>query len=100
MAKTSRYRYRQLSCIVCFFLAAFPSLAQETASAGDAKILPGISIVGNSEMPKSLVIIPWRSTRISRETTISASPLNDQWRPVDKDSFMRQLNFYKLGNPK
>ena len=99
MAKTSRYRYRQLSCIVCFFLAAFPSLAQETASAGDAKILPGISIVGNSETPKSLIIVPWRSARISRETKLSPSPLNEQLRPVDKDSFMRQLDFYKLGNP-
>ncbi len=91
-------RYRQLTCIVCL-LTALPVLAQEADSAGGTKILPGISIVGNSETPKSLIIVPWRNARISRETKISPSPLNDQLRPVDKDSFMRQLDFYKLGNP-
>ena len=98
MAKPSQFRYRQLTCIACLLLAAFPALAQETG-AGDAKILPGISIVGNSETPKSLIIVPWRSARISRETKLLPSPLNEPLRPVDKDSFMRQLEFYKLGNP-
>ena len=79
-------------------LATVPAFAQET-DAVDTKILPGISIVGNSEIPKSLIIIPWRSARISRETTLLPSPLNEELGPVDKDSFMRQLDFYKLGNP-
>ena len=99
MARASQFRYRQLNYITCLLLAALPALAQEAGSAGGTKILPGISIVGNSETPKSLIIVPWRSARIARETKILPSPLNEQLRPVDKDSFMRQLEFYKLGNP-
>lgn len=99
MAKLSHFRYRQLSCLACLILAAFPVWAQENGSQADTKILPGISIVGNSETPKSLVIVPWRSARISSETKLSPTPLNQELAPIDKDFFLRQLEFYKLGNP-
>jgi len=64
----------------------------------DAKVVSGMSIVGNNETPKSLVIIPWKSSEIGQETKLNSNLLNDGLNPVDKAVFMRELNFYKLGN--
>ena len=90
---------RQLSFIVGVMLLASNALAQEKKSEGDTKVLPGISIVGNSETPKSLTIVPWRSAQISKEIKLSPSPLNEELSPIDKDSFLREVEFYKLSNP-
>jgi len=65
---------------------------------GDVKEVSGMSIVGNNETPKSLVIIPWKSSEIGQESKLNSTLLNDGLNPVDKAVFMRELNFYKLGN--
>lgn len=62
----------------------------------DAKSLSGISIVGNKETPKSLFIVPWKSSEIGFETGLSSSLLNEKMVPVDKDVFERELNFYAI----
>lgn len=64
----------------------------------EEKVVSGMSIVGNNETPKSLVIIPWKSSEIGQETKLNSNLLNDGLSPVDKAVFMRELNFYKLGN--
>jgi len=64
----------------------------------DAKVVSGMSIVGNNETPKSLVIVPWKSSEIGQETKLNSSLLSDSMTPVDKAVFMRELEFYKLGN--
>jgi len=60
-----------------------------------AKELSGMSIVGNDEAPKSLYIVPWKSSEIGVETTLNTS-LNEGDAPVDRDVFMRQLEFFKV----
>jgi len=62
----------------------------------DAKSLSGISIVGNKEAPKSLFIVPWKSSEIGFETGLSSSLLNEKLLPVDKDVFARELDFYSV----
>jgi hypothetical protein len=37
----------------------------------DAKELSGMSIVGNDEAPKSLYIVPWKSSEIGVETSLN-----------------------------
>lgn len=64
----------------------------------DAKEVSGMSIVGNNETPKSLVIVPWKSSEIGQENKLNSNLLNDSLTPVDKTVFMRELEFYKLGN--
>ena len=64
----------------------------------DAKVVSGMSIVGNNETPKSLVIVPWKSSEIGQESKLNSNLLNDGMNPVDKEVFMRELNFYKLSN--
>jgi hypothetical protein len=65
---------------------------------GETKAVSGMSIVGNSETPKSLTIIPWKSSEIGRDTDFKSSLLGQDLTPIDKPSFLRQLEFHKLSN--
>jgi hypothetical protein len=73
-------------------------LKQETKPT-EAKELSGMSIVGNDEAPKALYIVPWKSSEIGVETSWHMT-LNAGDMPVDRDVFMRQLDFYKLSAKK
>jgi hypothetical protein len=66
-----------------------------TASAADAKALSGMSILGNQEAPKALVIVPWKSSQLG-DTLGIAKNLDDGRQPVDKEVFMRQLSYYAI----
>ena len=63
-------------------------------SQGDAKELSGISIVGNKEAPKSLFIVPWKSSELGVETGLASKLLDEKMKVVDKDVFERELDFY------
>jgi hypothetical protein len=78
-------------------LTAAASVAQEaeTDQEQDAKEMSGMSIVGNDEAPKSLYIVPWKSSEIGVETSLNTL-LNDGDVPVDREVFKRQLEFYRL----
>jgi hypothetical protein len=65
----------------------------------EAKELSGMSIVGNDEAPKSLYIVPWKSSEIGAETSLDTM-LNEGDVPVDRDVFKRQLEFYKVSTSK
>ncbi len=71
--------------------------ASEQTKSGDAKELSGISIVGNDDAPKSLYIVPWKSSEIGVETSMGMM-LNEAANPVDRDVFKRQLDFYDESN--
>jgi hypothetical protein len=58
-----------------------------------------MSIVGNDEAPKSLYIVPWKSSAIGVETILNTL-LNDGDVPVDRDVFKRQLEFYRVSTAK
>ena len=59
------------------------------------KTLSGISILGNQESPKSLVIVPWKSSEIGDMPGLSRL-LDDSVQPVDMDVFMRELDYYQI----
>ena len=48
--------------------AAPPKSKGKGQGEGQAKELSGMSIVGNDEAPKSLYIVPWKSSEIGIET--------------------------------
>ena len=90
--------YRKLSLCLCLVLfTALTAVAEdaETNKEQDAKEMSGMSIVGNDEAPKSLYIIPWRSSEIGVETSLNRL-LNEGDVPVDRDVFKRQLDFYVI----
>ena len=72
---------------------------QDEAENGDGiknpRSMSGMSILGNEETPKSLVIIPWKSSEMGDALTFSDT-LKDRAQPVDKDVFLRELRFYEI----
>jgi hypothetical protein len=73
--------------------------ARETEVRGDGierpKQMSGISILGNEEAPKSLVIIPWKTSELGENVSLSDT-LDDRARPVDKEVFLLELSFYEI----
>ena len=57
--------------------------------------MSGMSILGNDEAPKSLVIVPWKSSQLGDMPGLSKL-LDDSTQPVDKDVFMRELAYYEI----
>ena len=55
----------------------------------------GMSILGNQEAPKALVIVPWKSSELGNGPSVSML-LDDSRRPVDKEVFMRMLIYYEI----
>ena len=69
--------------------------ASQGNSDGGDKSLSGMSILGNQEAPKSLVIVPWKSSELG-DTLGLAESLDDARQPVDKQVFMRELSYYEI----
>ena len=85
--------------VVAFIAATSSVMAKESpkeSKKDEAKELSGISIVGNKEAPKSLFIVPWKSSELGVETGLASSLLNEKLKPVDKDVFARELDFYSI----
>jgi len=94
--------YRALVLCVCVLLFSAVMATAEDVSKdeqSEAKELSGMSIVGNDEAPKSLYIVPWKSSEIGAETSLDTM-LNEGDVPVDRDVFRRQLEFYKVSTSK
>ena len=94
--------YRALVLCVCVLLFSAVTATAEDVSEGEqseAKELSGMSIVGNDEAPKSLYIVPWKSSEVGAETSLDTL-LNEGDVPVDRDVFKRQLDFYKVSSSK
>ena len=59
------------------------------------RTMSGMSILGNEEAPKSLVIVPWKSSEMGDDISL-ADTLDDRARPVDKEVFLRELAYYQI----
>ena len=62
---------------------------------GDDVKMSGMSILGNEDAPKSLVLVPWKSSQLADMPTVSRL-LDSAAQPVDKDVFMRELAYYEF----
>lgn len=82
-----------IACMSMLALAG-PVLGDEQSEDGD-KLISGMSIVGNHEAPKSLVIVPWKSSELGTRLDVSKI-LDDGRGPVDKEVFMRELDYYRI----
>lgn len=77
-----------ITCAV--MLMSFNSIAEEV------KELSGISIIGNKEAPKSLYIVPWKNSQVGVETSLTSGLFDESSKLIDKEVFMRELEFYEL----
>ena len=103
---------KRLATITILLLVGLPALGEEPADEAEAiadeqpaveqgdgiespKTMSGMSILGNEEAPKSLVIIPWKSSEMGDDISLSDT-LDDRAKPVDKEVFLRELRFYEI----
>ena len=103
---------RRLAAILIALLAFAPALADDEEPAAEApaeetqekdrgdgisspKTMSGMSILGNEETPKSLVIVPWKSSEMGDAISLSDT-LDDRATPVDKEVFLRELRYYEI----
>ena len=77
--------------------SAWAQEAAAGASAEQFKSMSGMSVLGNNEAPKSLVIVPWKSSQIGDGIGVVDS-LDDRPVPVDRDVFSRELRYYSIRN--
>ena len=68
-----------------------PQAPQDTGP----KTMSGMSILGNEETPKSLVIVPWKSSEMGDDIGLTDT-LDDRAQPVDKEVFLRELKYFEI----
>jgi hypothetical protein len=76
-----------------------PAEEAEKATKEGPKTISGMSILGNREAPKSLVIVPWKSSAIGDSLAITTM-LDDSRQPVDREVFLRALSYYEIRSEK
>jgi hypothetical protein len=74
--------------------AAPVATAGAATPSGDVK-MSGMSILGNEDTPKSLALVPWKSSQLGDMPGVSRL-LDSSAQPVDKDVFMRELAYYEF----
>lgn len=94
--QNSRIAYAFVGIGVALFLSAQSAGAEDTPPRDDQeKAVSGMSIVGNDEAPKALVIVPWKTSDLG--DTLDVSRLVDDSRnPVDREVFRRALDYYEI----
>jgi hypothetical protein len=90
-----------LKLAFCIFLLLFPVamvVAQQDGDGPgdtDAKMVSGMSILGNKEAPMSLFIVPWKTSELGAETKLTRT-LDERGVPVDREVFLRELAFHEV----
>ena len=87
-----------LKIILLWLMFQTLAVAEKNKVDSEVKELSGISIIGNKEAPKSLYIVPWQNSEVGVATSLSSGLLDDSMRPVDKEVFLRELDFYELSH--
>ena len=56
----------------------------------------GISIIGNNELPKSLIIVPWKESNVNDEPNLPEQSLVDRrFEQVRRSQLLREVQFHK-----
>ncbi len=83
------------STACCCFILSLCAVVQAEEGSRD---LSGMSVIGNSELPKTLVIVPWKP---AQSGDLSGRPVNslldEAISPVDREVFEREVNYYHSG---
>lgn len=76
-------------------LWAAAAAAQETAQI----IMPGISVIGDQELPKVLYIVPWKDAAGpgAMEPPVPI-PGDDAFTALNRDEFLRKLRYQRFVN--
>ena len=81
-------------CVAIACIGVMPGVAMADES-NDEKTVSGMSIVGNDEAPKSLVIVPWKSSDLGDSLDVSKE-MDDGRGAIDREVFIRALDYYEI----
>ena len=88
-------KLRWILFILALVFSSSSALAKDAPKANEEKLVSGMSIVGNDEAPKSLVIVPWKSSDLGETLNVSKR-MDDGRGPVDREVFVRALDYYEI----
>ncbi len=86
---------RKIVCLLAVICIPAVAWGEDAPPEEGEKRLSGMSVVGNHESPKSLVIVPWKASAPGATLDVSRIP-DDGRQPVDREVFMRELSYYQL----
>ena len=69
--------------------------AEDGPTSDEEKHISGMSILGNDESPKSLVIVPWKSSDLGSDLDLTRRFGEDR-RPLDPEVFSRSLDYHAI----
>jgi hypothetical protein len=81
-------------CVAIACIGVMPGVAMADES-NEEKTVSGMSIVGNDEAPKSLVIVPWKSSDLGDSLDVSKE-MDDGRGAIDREVFIRALDYYEI----
>jgi len=59
--------------------------------------LDDTAIVGSRELPKVTYIVPWKNSNIAELGSVAGtSPLADNLQALDRDVFLKELDYYSM----
>ena len=71
------------------------AIADEANASDDEKHISGMSILGNDESPKSLVIVPWKSSDLGDDLDLTRRFGQDR-SALDPEVFRRSLDYHDI----
>lgn len=93
--------HRALIFSVSLLVASGSAVADDAAAPrttekpkGDVQ-MSGMSVLGNDDSPKSLALVPWKTSLLGDAPSLSKL-LDDSTQPVDKEVFMRELAYHQI----
>ena len=81
-------------CVAIACIGVMPGVAMADES-NEEKTVSGMSIVGNDEAPKSLVIVPWKSSDLGDSLDVSKE-MDDGRGAIDREVFICSLDDYEI----
>jgi hypothetical protein len=72
-----------------------PAATEATAKPKGDVQMSGMSVLGNDDSPKSLALVPWKTSLLGDAPSLSKL-LDDSTQPVDKEVFMRELAYHQI----
>jgi hypothetical protein len=67
-----------------------------SSQAEKVRRVDGISIIGNEELPKSLIIVPWKESSVNDDPNLPEKSLVDKrFEQVNRSQLLREIQFNK-----
>lgn len=95
METSSRHRVPAFAFGLVILCLALGARADDAPEQEGDKHVSGMSIVGNDESPKSLVIVPWKSSDLGGDLDPTRRFGQDR-SPLDPEVFSRALDYHAI----